>query len=147
MIGQKLNLLLHVHFLRVKIENRDWLTFLKVTVDSCGLSELLHRPLLTFRRVSKYVEASLEVLEDSSAQSAYRGGLSLVDFTLASAKRPCVVSLLYQCFVLWLTRGSSFPRTTVSRLRLRPSTVAHRCIRVLGFWNTIIISILGYFLI
>ena len=99
------------------------MTFLKVTVDSCGLSELLHRPLLTFRRVSKYVEASLEVLEDSSAQSAYRGGLSLVDFTLASAKRPCVVCLLYQCFVLWLTRGSSFPRTTVSWLRLHTAVL------------------------
>ena len=37
MIGQKLNVLLHVHFLRVKIENRDRLTFLKVTVDSSGL--------------------------------------------------------------------------------------------------------------
>ena len=46
------------------------------------------RSLLTFRRVSKYVEGSLEVLEDSSAQSAYIEGLSLVDFTLASAKRP-----------------------------------------------------------
>ena len=107
------------------------MTFLKVTVDSCGLSELLHRPLLTFRRVSKYVETSLEVLEDSSAQSAYRGGLSLVDFTLASAKRPCVVCLLYQCFVLWLTRGSSLPRTTVSWLRTHTNTVARCFIRVL----------------
>ena len=63
------------------------MTFLKVTVDSCGLSELLHRPLLTFRGVSKYVEGSLEVLEDSSAQSAYIEGLSLVDFTLALRDR------------------------------------------------------------